>query len=936
MTDEPVHASFQTIDLLLSRGHQFSFSQIMRIARRHFGPGGPEELPGVDWQDRVHVRPDLSLAFPAADVVRVERTGEDGADLLVTTTFLGLYGASSPLPTHYTEELMDEAAADSSVSRDFLDIIHQRHHQLYFACWGKYRLCIRLAEEASASDLERLLCLIGLGERELQESAPDARSLLRYAGLCNQPRSAEGLETLLRDTLGVTELEVEECVPRRAPIPGDQRTRLGVANNRLGVDTILGSELPDDTGKFRIHIGPVSKAEFDSFLPGSPRHDRLARLVRYYLVDPFDYDLKLTMAAGEARPIRLGDPEGPRLGLNSWCFSGATRGEVSAIFPIARSKVMPPSPAADPTFLVPDRSEPATLTDYYRQELACLRELAGRFAKAHPELAPMVSGQAADPSVERLFEGVAFLNAHLQMKINDDFPEIIHEWTKALHPWDLRPIPATTVVAFSPKTELVQSLRIGAGAEVGSIPVQGTKCRFKTCSDVTLHPLKLLGATCLHPPGEYSRIGLKCALNAMSLADWRPGTLRLFLGDDHPAALDLYLLLTRYLQRIVITALDGGAAVECARECLQPVGFSEAEIILGKEPGVLAGHLILQEYFLFKDKFLFLDLCGLEACQTLGHGCRFEIRFELSSNHPKVPRVTERSFVLFATPAINLFPYKAGPVTFTNGATRQKVRPAGNDAGHYQIHTVDRITDFGNDLAEAKSYTAPKPPFPYRNDTVHCRITHDTSPLVDGSDTFICVETGSGGPPTRPPKLNIDLTCSNGTLPEGLKVGDICTPTPASCDFARFRNIKPVTPTIQPAFGRNLQWRLFSGLSLNRSLLEVAADLRAVLRLFLAANNRDRAAVQADKERIDAITAIEATPTDRLIGCRMYRGYEIRIKLCGDRFSGPGDLYLFCCVLERFFGGYVTEICFIRLLVEETGTGQRYQWPARLGDRPLL
>lgn len=199
MADTTGQPDYPMIDDLLSHGHEFSFSQIMRVARLHLGTGGAQELPEIRWQDRVWVRPELSLTFPASDVARVERAGAAGADLLVTTTFLGLYGSSSPLPTHYTEELLDESAADSTVSREFLDLLHQRLYQLYFQCWSKYRLFIRVAEEKNPQDLERLYCLIGLGEKELRDSVPDAGSLLRYAGLFSQsPRSADGLKTLLR------------------------------------------------------------------------------------------------------------------------------------------------------------------------------------------------------------------------------------------------------------------------------------------------------------------------------------------------------------------------------------------------------------------------------------------------------------------------------------------------------------------------------------------------------------------------------------------------------------------------------------------------------------------------------------------------------------------------------------------------------------------
>ena len=414
MADTTGRSTYALIDDMLARGHAYSFSQVMRIARRHFGAGGPEELPGVPWQDRVRIRPELSLAFPAADVARVERAGANGADLLVSTTFLGLYGVSSPLPTHYTEDLLDEASEGASASRDFLDILHQRTYHLHFEALSKYQLLIRISEEKSLPDLERLFCLIGLGEKELRDSLPEPETLLRYMGLLNQfPRTALGLQTLLRDALGVSKLEVEQCVQRRVPIPEDQRMRLGVANICLGMNTVLGSEMPDRMGKFRIHIGPLSKEEFDSFLPCTPRHDRLAGLTRLYIVDPFDFDLKLTMAAREARPISLGDPDGQRLGLNSWCFSGDTLGEVSAIYPLAHSAAEAPLVAAENLHPAPESKGLSTLVDYYQDELARLRDLATGYAKAHPALASMVTGVPADPSVERLFEGVALLNARL-------------------------------------------------------------------------------------------------------------------------------------------------------------------------------------------------------------------------------------------------------------------------------------------------------------------------------------------------------------------------------------------------------------------------------------------------------------------------------------------------------------------------------------------
>ena len=43
---------------------------------------------------------------------------------------------------------------------------------------------------------------------------------------------------------------------------------------------------------------------------------------------------------------------------------------------------------------------------YFQQELDNLRDLGAEFSKAHPAVAPMLSGRSSDPDVDRLLEGV--------------------------------------------------------------------------------------------------------------------------------------------------------------------------------------------------------------------------------------------------------------------------------------------------------------------------------------------------------------------------------------------------------------------------------------------------------------------------------------------------------------------------------------------------
>lgn len=316
------------IGALLDHSREFSFVQVMRLLRVVLDPGALE-------QGRVRVRPELSLGFPAADVTRIEPIGVDGDRFLVIAAFMGLYGSATPLPAFYTEELMADETDDRSVCRAFLDIIHQRLYSLYFLCWSKYRLFIRVEEERDLREREKLLCLAGLAEPAAKSVLPDAWQLVRYLGLLTMcPRSAAGLEILLRDAMGMDRISVIQCIKRNVPIPPDQRIRLGMANCSLGVDTFLGKEVADRSGKFRVRIGPLKKNEFDAFLPCTPCREKLALLVKLYVTAPLESDLELVLAAGEAEPIRLGDPHGPRLGWNMWCFSGDGLGEVSAVFPL--------------------------------------------------------------------------------------------------------------------------------------------------------------------------------------------------------------------------------------------------------------------------------------------------------------------------------------------------------------------------------------------------------------------------------------------------------------------------------------------------------------------------------------------------------------------------------------------------------------------------
>jgi len=327
---------------LLKNGPEFSFFQVIRLLRLLGSVSEKPEEAGAPEKGRITIRPELSLAFPAADVTGVEENAGEEPNFLVGATFLGLYGPCSPLPTFYTEDLLEEAGEDDSVSRDFVDTINHRLFSLFFRCWSKYRQFVKVVDEGDPRDLERLFCLLGLGEKEIREGVPEPYALLRYLGLFTQfPRSALGLKALLQDALRGLPVRILPCVRRKVKIPLDQRFNVGTPGFILGNNTFIGEEIEDRMGKFNLQIGPLTADQFHSLLPGTPAHKEVAFLTKFFVFEPLEYFVELILAAREVKPACLGAPKWSALGWDSWVYAGDLSGELRTSFPPHYAKEMP-------------------------------------------------------------------------------------------------------------------------------------------------------------------------------------------------------------------------------------------------------------------------------------------------------------------------------------------------------------------------------------------------------------------------------------------------------------------------------------------------------------------------------------------------------------------------------------------------------------------
>ncbi len=318
---------------LLEKPKTFSFFQSMRLLRYFLAREEDSEEKGGLLQKYIRIRPKLALSHPGADIDDIEVLESDQPKYKMTVNFLGLYGESSPLPTFYTEDLLDDDGEEKTAARDLIDIINHPLYTLLNQSYTKYRVPIKLIDEKDAKYKEILFSLLGIGVEEMREGLKDADELLRYTGLLTQqPKSARGLERLLKDVLDIDKVEIDQCVERVVKIPPEQHLIVGKSGNVLGGECYLGETIKDRMKKFRIKLGPVDADKYLELLPGGEEYEKIIFYVDLYLFEPLESELEIFLDGKEVKTARLSNQRWSRLGMDTWMFSGEHDKPVSTVF----------------------------------------------------------------------------------------------------------------------------------------------------------------------------------------------------------------------------------------------------------------------------------------------------------------------------------------------------------------------------------------------------------------------------------------------------------------------------------------------------------------------------------------------------------------------------------------------------------------------------
>ncbi len=301
---------------LAARPWAVDFHQALRWLEAAF-----PELPRAGHAQSPRLEPirlgqDASLAFAPAALSRFQppRAGAKGR---LRVGFFGLLGPHGPLPLHLTALAQERARAGDAALLDFLNLFQHRMLLLLHRAWATADAAAREDRPEDGGFRRYLSALCGQSASCSSEPGAAQRACWAFAARFLHPaRSPEGLEVVLREYFG-SPARVCSFVPDWLELPPSLCWRLGSTEaGRLGASTVVGRRVYQPSQKFRVELGPLSHAEFERLLPGTPGFAELRSLLTSYAGPELRWELLLRLERSERPALRLG--KSGRLGRDAW------------------------------------------------------------------------------------------------------------------------------------------------------------------------------------------------------------------------------------------------------------------------------------------------------------------------------------------------------------------------------------------------------------------------------------------------------------------------------------------------------------------------------------------------------------------------------------------------------------------------------------------
>jgi type VI secretion system protein ImpG len=609
------------------------------------------------------------------------------------------------------------------------------------------------------------------------------------------------------------------------------------------------------------------------------------------------------------------------------------------------------------------------LFPYYENELSYLRKSGAEFARKYPTAASALlldKDQCLDPHVERMLEAFAFLTARIRRKLDDELPEVSESLLDMLYPHYLTPVPTMGIAQFQidPQSAKLTSIyNIPKNTVLQSLPVEGDICRFRTCYPVDLAPVAIDAVkispldkpVITGPQGRKAQAVLAIRLKALSgltFGEFSLETLRIFLSGGSAKPYRLYEIIGNHTTAIEVVSgsnLTGSErGLTLSADNIEVVGFTGQDALLPFPDYSFDGYRLIQEFFVFPQKFLFYDIHLRNSLSRFKTDKYAVIKLFLSKVPSDYESYSAENISLGCTPVVNLFTSTAVPVQVDPARSQYPVLPEQTSA-EADIFSVDKVQ-----AVSAKSSRVLEPFYTFAHslnpETNDYWFTNKESE-PGGKHKFqinLCKLSYQDTVPDAE-SLSIQITCSN------RKAEKIIPSPPGKTDFTveRIATFGPIKLLLKSnstttqlgrddeywstssdrRYWRGGQWRLISHLALNRTGLQKGGIdvLHAILQLY------DIKGAPEHENIILGLKNINTKPVDRLIKGALCRGLSIELTVDQERFK-ESSYYLMTAILERYFSLYASINSFVQLTVIDNSDKRTIlkQWPIRIGEQSIL
>jgi type VI secretion system protein ImpG len=594
-------------------------------------------------------------------------------------------------------------------------------------------------------------------------------------------------------------------------------------------------------------------------------------------------------------------------------------------------------------------------SDYFMQELDCLRSQASIFGRDNPGVArelQLSAGKSSDPHVELLLQSFAFMSARLHSRVDSEINEIPDTMLNTLIPSASAPVPSMSIAQMQIQpngANFVNGYRLEKGrifyTQSETEKGKTVRCKFSTCYETELLPFTVDSVSWVPvnqidflKKGEDVHSVLRVDINnngACPIHNYSSRTLRFWIGNDFLSACKLYDLLCFSCRSIVIAGDFNGEILRLNGNSISFMGFEDKHSVMVSNAATHQAHRLLQEYFYFAEKYLFFEVNNvpLTCCNN---------NLSLYFCFDKVPETrsvfNSGTIRLNCVPVINCFEMVTDPIKLDHHHYEYRLLADQELYRYLEVHTILSMEAVG-------TRQEPKPVVSFFSFDKHNRETGNSyfwisrrqksmNKDLQGTETYLSFhDTNFNIHKPAEELIYAKALCTNRKLPENMQSGCVLTlegPGPVElCELV----LKPTSYKLPPASGFD-SWRLASFLTLNH--LSLTSGLTAFKNLLSLYSNTSSV---VHNRQIDSITDITCRRIQRRIGKDAWRGFcngmEINVTIDENIFTG-GSILLFGTVIHRFLSLYADVNSFAQLKLFSQQKGLVHSWEPMDGVQELI